>query len=272
MQLEAYLKRIGFTGTPGVTLETLRAVHRLHSDTLAYENLDVQAGTPTGIEVKDAYDKIVGGRRGGWCYEMNGLMGWALGEIGFSVKRVAAGVRRAEMGDQMVGNHLALLVDLEGERYLADVGFGDGMVEPTVLKEGTFQQRHWRFRLEKIDQRWWRLHNHPDGAAASFDFTEEEADPHLLAEKCRYLQSAPESVFVQNAVCQRHFPDRLEVLRGRVLKTIRAGGSSKRMIDSLDEYRTILETTFGLEIRDLGPIWQKVMARHAELVAATPAE
>ncbi|MFC4349224.1 arylamine N-acetyltransferase [Kordiimonas lipolytica] len=267
MQLDAYLKRIGFNGIPQVDLETFQRIHRLHSDAIAYENLDVQAGVPIGIDVPDAFEKIVGRGRGGWCYEMNGLMGWALGQIGFSVTRVAAGVRRALLGDEMVGNHLALLVDLEGVRYLADVGFGDGMVEPAPLKEGPFKQRQWRFALEKLDDRWWRLHNHPDGAAPSFDFTEEQADADLLARKCQHLQSSPESVFVLNAVCQRHFPDRLEIMRGRVLKTIRADESHKRTIADLDDYRETLKALFGLEIEGLDPIWQKVLARDAELTA-----
>lgn len=267
MQLDAYLKRIGFNGTPQVDLETFQRIHRLHSDNIPYENLDVQAGVPIGIAVPDAYDKLIGRRRGGWCYEMNGLMGWALGEIGFDVTPVAAGVRRALVGDWIVGNHLALLVDVEGVRYLADVGFGDGMVEPAPLKEGPFTQRCWDFRLERLDSRWWRLHNHPEGAAASFDFTEDLADMGLLAEKCQYLQTSKESPFVLNAVCQRHFPDRLEVMRGRVLKTIRADGSVKRTIPDLGEYQATLKDVFDLEIEGLASIWEKVLARDAELAA-----
>jgi len=269
MQLDAYLKRIGFKGVPQVDFETFRRIHRLHSDTVPYENLDVQAGVPTGIAVPDAYDKIINRRRGGWCYEMNGLMGWALAEIGFTVTPVAAGVRRALVGDWIVGNHLALLVDLGGVRYLADVGFGDGMVEPAALREDPFTQRHWQFSLEKLDADWWRLHNHPEGAAASFDFTEAPADKSLLAEKCEYLQSSPDSPFVLNAVCQRHFPDRLEVMRGRVLKTIRPEGSVKRIIADLEDYRTTLSDVFDLEIEGLAQIWQKVLARDAELAQAT---
>ncbi len=268
MQLDAYLKRIGFNGKPQVDLETFKRIHRLHSDTIPYENLDVQAGLPIGIAVPDAYDKIIRRGRGGWCYEMNGLMGWALAEIGFAVTPVAAGVRRALVGDWIVGNHLALLVDLDGARYLADVGFGDGMVEPAVLTEGPFKQRHWQFSLEKLDADWWRLHNHPEGAAASFDFTENPADRALLAEKCDYLQSSPDSPFVQNALCQRHFPDRLEVMRGRVLKTIRADRSFKRTITDLDDYRSTLRDVFDLKIEGLDQIWQKVLARDAELAQA----
>jgi N-hydroxyarylamine O-acetyltransferase len=78
-------------------------------------------------------------RRGGWCYEMNGLMDWALREIGFKVTRMAGGVMRASVGDGVVGNHLVLKVDLD-RPYLADVGFGDGLVEPIPIEPGRTKQ------------------------------------------------------------------------------------------------------------------------------------
>jgi len=265
MQLERYLNHIGFTGRPRADLETLKRLHRLHAETIPYETLDVLARVPLGTDVAAAYDKIVGHKRGGWCYEMNGLLGWALGSIGFAVTPVAAGVDRASRGDSAVGGHLALLVDIEGQRTLADVGFGDGLVEPTPLKEGPFTQGQWIFRLEKLDDTWWRFHNHPEGAVGSFDFTEDTASPALLTEKCQYQQTSPLSPFVENAVCQRHFPDRLEVMRGRVLKTIRAGDVASRRIADIEDYRKTLDTLFGIEVQTLEPIWQKILKRDAEL-------
>ncbi|MCJ9430522.1 arylamine N-acetyltransferase family protein [Kordiimonas marina] len=265
MQLDSYLTHIGFTGKPGTDLATLRQIHRLHAETIPYENLDVLARVPLGTDVGAAYDKIVGHKRGGWCYEMNGLLGWALSSIGFAVTPVAAGVDRASRGDSSVGGHLALLIDLDGQRYLADVGFGDGLMEPAPLKEGPFTQGQWTFRLEKLDGAWWRFHNHPEGAAPSFDFTEETASPALMAEKCQFQQTSPLSPFVENAVCQRHFPDRLEVMRGRVLKTVRAGDVASRRIADIDDYRQTLMTLFGIEVDALEPIWQKILKRDAEL-------
>ena len=84
MDLDAYLARIGYAGTPRVDLETLGAIHRAHLLAIPYENLDVQLGRPGDVSLRHAFDKLVTARRGGWCYEMNGLLGWALNEIGFT--------------------------------------------------------------------------------------------------------------------------------------------------------------------------------------------
>src|SRR3954451_21382564 len=99
MELAAYLARIGYAGPVRPDLSTLRAVHRAHLQAIPYDSLDVQLGRPLTLDPAAAYDKIVRRRRGGWCYEMSGLLGWALGEIGFSVPRMAGAAMRAERGD-----------------------------------------------------------------------------------------------------------------------------------------------------------------------------
>src|SRR5580658_8831381 len=70
----------------------------------------------------------------GWCYELNGVMGWALQEIGFEVMRIGAGVMRVQAGDAQLGNHLCLLAYLD-QPYLFDVGFGGSLAEPLPLRE-----------------------------------------------------------------------------------------------------------------------------------------
>src|SRR6185437_1352334 len=173
MELQAYLDRIGYAGPVRPDLATLRAVHRAHLQAIPYENLDVQLGRPVTIDPARAYDKIVGCRRGGWCYEMNGLLGWALGEIGFSVTRMAGAAMRQERGDFTTGNHLVLRVDLPEEPtpWIADVGFGDGILDPFPLRAAHLETEGHRFRLEAMDAGWWRFHNHEFGGAKSFDFT-----------------------------------------------------------------------------------------------------
>src|SRR5690349_13822179 len=99
MQLSAYLDRIGYGGPVRADLATLKALHRAHLLTIPYENLDVQLGRRVTTDPADAYDKIVRRGRGGWCYEMNGLFAWALGEIGFSVIRMAGAANRELLGD-----------------------------------------------------------------------------------------------------------------------------------------------------------------------------
>jgi N-hydroxyarylamine O-acetyltransferase len=266
MELAAYLVRIGFEGTPRPDLATLREVHRRHLLAIPYENLDVQLGRRSGVGVEAAYDKIVGRGRGGWCYEMNGLLGWALGEIGFEVTRMAGGVMRAVVGDVMVGNHLVLRVDLD-QPWIADAGFGDGPLEPFVLAEAPFSQGAFDFRLEAVEDGWWRVHNHQHGGAASFDFRSLPADDALLSEKCEFLQTSPLSPFVQNAVVQRHTPEGLVIMRGRVLRTIGAGGVEERLVGSAEEYVAVLKDRFALDLPEAGALWSLIVERHEALFA-----
>lgn len=264
MKLSAYLERIGFEGTPRPDLDTLRRMHRGHLERIPYENLDVQLGRPVSLEPGDIFEKLVERRRGGWCFEMCGLLAWALEEIGFRVTRMAGGVRRAQFGDAMLGNHLVLRVDLD-RPYLADVGFGDGMVEPAPLEAGPIRQGFLELRLEAMADGWWRLHNHPRGTAPSFDFRSEPGSRELFAAKCRQLQTDPGSTFVQNAICKRHFPDRIESLLGRVLRTVRADGVEERVLDSADAYVETLARVFGLDLPEAAPLWPRIAARHEAL-------
>lgn len=264
LELKHYFKRIGYDGAPSVDYETLRAVHQLQNDAITYENLDVQLGRPVGRIIDDIHEKIVVRGRGGWCYEQNELLGWALAEMGFRVSQHAGGVMRDTNGQAAVGNHLVLLVDLD-QPHLADCGFGDGIIEPLPLAAGKYHQRGLGFALSKTEDGWWRFHNHAHGAAADFDFRNEPADQALLDETCHRLQTDPQSGFVLNAVCQRHQPDAHYTLRGRVLKVLRNGAFEQRLVTGLADYEATLRDVFDLRIPEAELLWKKVAARHAVL-------
>jgi N-hydroxyarylamine O-acetyltransferase len=267
VDLRAYLDRIGFEGEARVDAPTLAALHRAHLLAIPYENFDVQFGRPLTPDPEAAFEKIVRRRRGGWCYEMNGLFGAALQAVGFSVTQLAGGVRRDLMGEVMVGNHLVLKVDLDGETWIADVGFGDGAFEPFRLAEGPLRAGGFECRLEKLDDAWWRFHNHEFGGAPNFDFTLEPATPALLAEKCQWLQTWAESPFVLNATAQRHRPGEILVLRGRMLKRVRPDRTEDQLIGSAEEYVAILDREFDLQLPEVAGLWPRIAARHEQLFA-----
>lgn len=272
-ELSRYLERIGFSGTPRVDLDGLRELHRRHLLAIPYENLDVQLGRHVGLGIDAIYDKLVVRGRGGWCYEMNGLLAWALESLGYSITRLAAGVMRVARGDAALGNHLAIWVRLPGEpvAYLADVGFGDGALEPVAIRAGAFSQHGFEFALESLAGGWWRFHNHPHGGAASFDFQLAPADPGRLASQCAFLQTSPLSPFTQVAVAQRHTADGLAVLRGRVLTRIAGGRAERHEVAGRVEYFALLHEVFGIDLsRDTGTggvaaelLWQRVSQQHA---------
>lgn len=263
MELQPYLDRVKFEGVPRPDLDTLTRLHRGHVDNIPYENLDVQFARNVTRRPADIFDKLVTRRRGGWCYEMNGLLSWALEEIGFDITHMAGAVMREVRGDWAIGNHLVLLVQLD-RPYIADVGFGDGLVEPVPLAEGAISQRRLSFRLENLGQGWWRFHNSPGGGARSFDFEIRRADEALLDERCAWLQTNAESPFVQSAVVQRHAPEGLSIMRGRVLKTM-GEELVTRNIASATDYVDALAHVFGLTLPEAVRLWPKIEARHREV-------
>ncbi|HTQ13975.1 MAG TPA: arylamine N-acetyltransferase [Rhizomicrobium sp.] len=271
MQIDAYLDRIGFSGRPARDLAGLTALHRAHLRAIPYENIDVQLGRKVTTAIPAIYGKIVDRRRGGWCYEMNGMLGWALGELGFDVTRATGAVVREIAGQAMEGNHLVLRVQLPEGLYLADVGFGDGPLDPIRITPGSFEAGGFSFGLEKADPGWWRLRNHRWGGAPSFDFHLERASEALLSEKCEFLQTSPMSPFVQNLVAQRFVPGGLLVLRGRVLRRVTPDGVSDTLLQGADELVAALKRDFDLDVPEVAALWPKIVERHEAVMAQKPA-
>ena len=269
MELSAYLHRIRFDGGVRPDLATLSAIHRAHQYAIPFENLDVLLHRPVVLDLAASYDKIVRQGRGGWCYEMNGVMGWALKQIGFEVMRMGAGVMRVLAGDAQLGNHLCLLVSLD-QPYLVDVGFGGSMAEPFPLRASEREDRPYRLGLSKLDDSYWRFAEiaHGDGDPFSFDFRVAPADEALLAQKCQFLQTDPASPFIQNLIVQRRTADTHLSLRGRVLQTTHSTRVEKKLLNSADELVTTLRDSFDLDIPEAATLWPSICARHEVLFAA----
>ncbi len=267
MNLAAYLARIGFAGTPQPDAATLVALHHAHLEAIPYEALDVQLGAALTIDPGAAFDKLVTRQRGGWCYEMNGVFAAALDAIGFKVSRLSGAVMRETAGDVQIGNHLVLIVDLD-RPWLADVGFGDGLVEPVPLVAGPIRQSVFEFRLEELGDGWWRFHNHPEGGARSFDFNRAVTDEALRAERCAFLQVSPASLFVQNAVAQIHGDGAMAMLVNRTLKRVSAAGVTREDIPDAASYVRVLRDVFGLDLPETATLWPRITARHEAILAA----
>lgn len=264
METDPYFRRIGFVGTPTADLATLRELQRAHLARIPYENLDVQLQRTVTLDPQDAYAKLVAAGRGGWCYEMNGLFGAVLQAIGFRVMSLTGAVMRAERGASAIGNHLILAVELD-EPYLVDVGLGDGPAEPIPLREGSYRHGWRTFRLERLADGWWRLHNDKNAFAPSFDFQHQPADWTVLQQRCGWQQTNPESRFVQNAICVLHKPNAIVAMVGRVLKTNTEQGTADEVIMSAEAYADTLATLFGIREPECASLWPKICRRHDEL-------
>jgi N-hydroxyarylamine O-acetyltransferase len=268
MDIDHYLARIGLNERPAPNLAGLTAMHRAHLLAIPYENFDVQLGRRVTTDVAAIFDKIVTRRRGGWCYEMNGVFGWALGELGFRVTRATGSVMRVAAGEASDGNHLVLKVELPEGLFLADVGFADGPHDPIPLVEGPFESHGYSFGVARVDERWWRMNNRAGGAAPSFDFNLDPADEALLSAKCHELQTAASSKFVQNALAFRHLPEGYVALRGRTVTRQKSDGSSEsRLIDSAEDLVATLAQDFALNLPEAADAWPRIVARHEQVMA-----
>ena len=265
VQLARYLERIGHGWHVRPKLPTLRSLHRAHVTTIPFENLDVQLGEVPSLDPDAIFDKLVERRRGGWCYEMNGLLGAALQAIGFKVTRLSCAVMRPDGGTARLGTHLALLVECDGQ-WLADVGFGGSLLEPLPLTPGERQDPPYRVSLERIDHGYWRFTERLD-RPFGYDFRAEPADEALFAEKCRWQATHPESNFTLNLVAQKRSAERHTILRGRVLTEHGPGGTTTHTLASADELLTVLSQRFGIDEPRAREAWPRILARHRELFA-----
>ena len=132
MDVEAYLRRIDYDGPCQPSSASLRALHRKHLFTVPFENLDIPLKNTIRLDLGQLYDKIIVRRRGGFCYELNGLFCEFLTAMGFQVQMLSARVRRDDGGFGPEFDQMLLKVQLE-EPWLVDVGFGDSFVDPIVF-------------------------------------------------------------------------------------------------------------------------------------------
>ncbi len=260
MDVEAYLERIGYSGSRDATAETLARLHRSHMLAVPFENLDIALGRRIIPSVEAFFDKIVGRRRGGFCYELNGLFAWLLEQLGFAVTLLSARVwDGARPGPEF--DHMTLLVKLEERTFIADVGFGDSFLEPLRLIDAEIaMHRTTAYRVTGL---------HPELVLESRRGDEEwlrqylfSLTPRSLSEfsgMCEYHQTSPASHFTRKSICSLATPEGRVSLSDRRAIVTTTSGRVERPIADVEEYRTLLAEWFGMDLG--GPMLvQKVFA------------
>jgi N-hydroxyarylamine O-acetyltransferase len=245
--LEAYFVRIEYSGGRSPTLETLKGLHLAHATHIPFENLDVLLGRPIGLDLESIEAKLVRGRRGGYCFEQNLLFAAVLERLGFGVTLLQARVR---LGAQRVlpRTHVLLAVDVAGDRWLADLGFGSfGLVEPLPLETGEFRQFAWKYRL-MCEPDVWVLQAPVGGIWQDlYTFTQEPQLPVDFEPANHYVSTHPDSRFVQTLTAQRVAPDVRMVLKNTELVVTTAAGDARRTLANSAELLEVLATEFGLQ-------------------------
>jgi N-hydroxyarylamine O-acetyltransferase len=254
LNINAYLERINYHGSIAPRPETLRQLQRSHLLTVPFENLSIHAHEPITLQDEALFTKIVENRRGGFCYEANGLFAALLRALGFNVAMLSAEVANAagEFGPKF--DHMTLLVSL-AERWLVDVGFGDSFLEPLLLDEpGEQLQGHRAYRLVSDGKVFTLLQREAQEEwKAQYRFTLQSYSYADYAEMCRHHQTSPESHFTQARLCSRATEEGRITLSGMHLITTSTNSGpqtrQERTLTNEAEYAAILRDHFGVVMK-----------------------
>lgn len=248
LNIEAYLERINYQGSRDPTPETLRELQLAHLLTVPFENLSIHAKEPIVLEDEALFTKIVDRKRGGFCYEANGLFAALLRALGFDVVMLSAQVANAEGVFGPDFDHMALLVSTE-QRWLVDVGFGDSFREPLLLDERSEQVQGSRAYRIVPDDTHLLLIRRDEGEEwkPQYRFSLQTYGYADYAEMCRYHQTSPQSHFTKARICSRATEAGcLTLSEMRFITTSEKGDRQERTVMSEEEYAAILREQFGI--------------------------
>jgi N-hydroxyarylamine O-acetyltransferase len=257
-QVDAYLRRLGAERPHGAadpadatvpaTVDALRELHLRHLRTVPFENLSIHLGEEIVLEEKRLLDKVVGARRGGFCYELNGLFGALLAALGFEVTLLAARVHGDGGRLGIPYDHLALRVRaVDGSEWLADVGFGAHSHYPLAFGErGEQEDPGGTFRIAEVG---------PD-----LDVVVNGRPQYRLEARPRELgdfvagawwhSTSPASHFTQSLVCSKVTEDGGRItLSGRTFKVTGLDGArEERELGTDEEVLAVYRERFGIEL------------------------
>lgn len=252
--IDAYLARLGYQGSTAPSLAALDALTRAHSQSIPFENLDVLLRRPIHLEPQRLYDKLVATRRGGYCFELNGLFLELLVRLGFAARPLAARVRlgTADRSIMVQRTHLTLAVNLDGQDWITDVGVGaTSLTRALRLEDGVPQPTsHDVRRLVREGGKWYHQVQHAGQWVDVYEFTGEDM-PMVDREVANwYTSTHPASHFLQGLTAARVLPEgRRVTLSGRILKIREADGHAReQVLDGPQALQAALHGHFGIAL------------------------
>jgi N-hydroxyarylamine O-acetyltransferase len=250
MQIGPYLDRIHHLTAIRTDPAALYELHRAHMLAVPFENLDISEGRDIQLSEEALWDKIVVRKRGGFCYELNGLFAYLLKQIGFDITYLNARVfdREGKLGIDF--DHLALLTRIPNRAgiWLVDVGFGDSFTKPLNFEEPGEQVQGLRsYRLEKTNEGFITWQRNYDGTWERMYFfdLEPRAFPKEYEAACLYHQTSPQSSFTRGSIISLATPHGRISLEDGWLITTRNGHREKRAV-AKEEYPILLKECFGV--------------------------
>ena len=265
IDLEAYFRRIGYSGPRSATLDVLQAVLRAHVGAIPYEALNPLLGRPVSLATEALEAKLVRSARGGYCFEQNGLFLLVLEALAFRVTPLAARVRWNMPADapQTPLTHMILLVHLPDGDFLSDVGFG-AQNPPIALRfEPDLEQAtsHGTFQLKRVAQDYTVQTLLPEGWSPMYRFRLDAQSPWDYEVYNWYTSAHPSSRFVNNLAIARIVGDKRLTIRNREFGVRQPDGRVDRSeFKSPEAVYESLARDFGIEIEreEIARVWARL--------------
>jgi N-hydroxyarylamine O-acetyltransferase len=259
VRVHDYLQRVGVSGSAGATLDTLRRLHVAHREAFLFENLAIQTGGAVSVAIEDIERKFLDEGRGGYCFEHNTLFRSALRDLGFTPRTLLGRVRRGPP-DGCCRTHMVLRLVIDGDPWLADVGFGGlGLLEPMPLCEGaTSQQSGLTYMLRREDHVWvlscrgalnWLDPTAAPGAGVMdlYEFSEDPQTPADVEVANHFTSTHPNSMFRRTLTIQRTTREERSILRHDTF-TRYAGGRIEDQSVEGPRLRALARDVFGVTL------------------------
>ncbi|WP_375003438.1 arylamine N-acetyltransferase [Gordonia sp. PS3] len=254
LDFTAYLDRIGAAAPPVPTLDALRELHRAHVTSIPFENLEIIVGRPIPLDIAAVQRKLVEQARGGYCFEHVALFAAALERLGFRFTALSGRVILGGDPETRPATHALLAVEFDdGSRYLCDVGFGRGPLEPIPLANGAeVEQDGWGFRLtsspvgDLFGTARWVLAQRAEEWIPRNAFTFDPQFPIDYAVGNHFVSTSPRSPFVTRSFVQRFDERTHETLDGVTWTTEKPDGLSQVRDVEPAELPVLLADVFGV--------------------------
>jgi N-hydroxyarylamine O-acetyltransferase len=252
LEAEKYLYRIGINHLPQPGYQTLQMLQKNHLLTVPFENLDIHLHSPIIPNTQKFYEKIVGQRRGGFCYELNGLFNELLKTLGFETSLVSA---RGFQPPDKYGpefDHLTILVGLEGKTYLVDVGFGEFAFGPLLIHPGITQtDERGIFIIEKFDTAYSIVQKQQNDGLWKSEYIFSDT-PRLLLDfsgMCHYHQHSSQSHFTKKMLCSLPVEDGRITLTNGALKITKSNNIREVPIADSIAFEKALKEYFDIDLK-----------------------
>lgn len=252
INLYNYFERIGHEKPASPTLDTLQTLHRKHTESIPFENLNPFLGTEVKLDPQSLEQKMIHNKRGGYCFEQNLLFREVLRSIGFEAKGLAARIRWNQPEDEITSRgHMLLLIEIDDQKYIADVGFGGlTLTAPLRLETGIVQETpHEPYQLARKGEDFLMQTLVRDEWKDIYQFNQIENFVPDYEVTNWYLSNHPESHFVTGIIAARPVPGHRYALRDNRFSIYHLNGDTEtQTLDTPGEIREVLETHFVLSL------------------------